>query len=70
MIDFVIVSSDLRLQQGEVWGVFRSASGKLFGASGGGKIQAVYSKDGTWLTSTEEVVGLWKEHFEETPESH
>ena len=33
-------------------------------------IQAVYSKDGTWLTSTEEVVGLWKEHFEETPESH
>uniref|UniRef100_A0A8C5A4J3 ribonuclease H n=1 Tax=Gadus morhua TaxID=8049 RepID=A0A8C5A4J3_GADMO len=25
----------------------------------------VYSKDGTLLTSTEEVVGRWKEHFEE-----
>ena len=30
-----------------------------------GTIQAVYSKDGTLLTSTEEVVGRWKEHFEE-----
>ena len=30
-----------------------------------GSIQAVYSKDGTLLTSTEEVVGRWKEHFED-----
>ena len=30
-----------------------------------GTIQAVYSKGGTLLTSTEEVVGRWKEHFEE-----
>ena len=30
-----------------------------------GTIQAVYSKDGTLLTSSEEVVGRWKEHFEE-----
>lgn len=30
-----------------------------------GNIQAVYSKGGTLLTSTEEVVGRWKEHFEE-----
>ena len=30
-----------------------------------GTIQAVYSKDGTLLTSTEEVIGRWKEHFEE-----
>ncbi|KAJ3588625.1 hypothetical protein NHX12_009479 [Muraenolepis orangiensis] len=28
-------------------------------------IQAVYSKGGTLLTSTEEVIGQWKEHFEE-----
>ncbi|XP_077940565.1 uncharacterized protein LOC144384606 [Gasterosteus aculeatus] len=28
-------------------------------------IQAVYSKDGTLLTATEEVIGRWKEHFEE-----
>ena len=25
----------------------------------------MYSKDGTLLTSTEEVIGRWKEHFEE-----
>ncbi|KAJ3612002.1 hypothetical protein NHX12_020281 [Muraenolepis orangiensis] len=30
-----------------------------------GSIQAVYSKGGTFLTSTEEVIGRWKEHFEE-----
>ena len=30
-----------------------------------GTIQAVYSKDGDLLTSNEEVVGRWKEHFEE-----
>ena len=30
-----------------------------------GTIQAVYSKDVTLLTSTEEVIGRWKEHFEE-----
>lgn len=30
-----------------------------------GTIQAVYSKDGTLLTSTGEVIGRWKEHFEE-----
>ncbi|KAJ3594987.1 hypothetical protein NHX12_004292 [Muraenolepis orangiensis] len=30
-----------------------------------GSIQAVYSKGGTLLTSTEEVIGRWKEHFEE-----
>ncbi|KAJ3585594.1 hypothetical protein NHX12_014313 [Muraenolepis orangiensis] len=30
-----------------------------------GSIQAVYSKSGTLLTSTEEVIGQWKEHFEE-----
>uniref|UniRef100_A0AAY5K902 Reverse transcriptase domain-containing protein n=1 Tax=Esox lucius TaxID=8010 RepID=A0AAY5K902_ESOLU len=30
-----------------------------------GNIQAVYSKDGTLLTSTEELIGRWKEHFEE-----
>uniref|UniRef100_A0AAQ4NW66 Endonuclease/exonuclease/phosphatase domain-containing protein n=1 Tax=Gasterosteus aculeatus aculeatus TaxID=481459 RepID=A0AAQ4NW66_GASAC len=30
-----------------------------------GTIQAVYSKDGTLLTATEEVIGRWKEHFEE-----
>ncbi|KAJ3583951.1 hypothetical protein NHX12_015448 [Muraenolepis orangiensis] len=30
-----------------------------------GYIQAVYSKGGTLLTSTEEVIGWWKEHFEE-----
>ena len=30
-----------------------------------GTIQAVYSKDGTLLTSTEKVIGRWKEHFEE-----
>ncbi|KAK0156273.1 Craniofacial development protein 2 [Merluccius polli] len=30
-----------------------------------GNIQAVYSKGGTLLTSTEEVVERWKEHFEE-----
>ena len=30
-----------------------------------GNIQAVYSRDGTLLTSTEEVIGHWKEHFEE-----
>ncbi|KAJ3590403.1 hypothetical protein NHX12_008354 [Muraenolepis orangiensis] len=30
-----------------------------------GSIQAVYSKGGTLLTSTEEVIGQWKEHFEE-----
>ena len=30
-----------------------------------GTVQAVYSKDGTLLTSTEEVVEHWKEHFEE-----
>ncbi|KAJ3614865.1 hypothetical protein NHX12_018435 [Muraenolepis orangiensis] len=29
-----------------------------------GSIQAVYSKGGTLLTSTEEVIGRWK-HFEE-----
>ena len=28
-----------------------------------GTIQAVYSKDGTLLTSTEEVIGQWKEYF-------
>ena len=28
-----------------------------------GTIQAVYSKDGTLLTSTEEVIGRWKEYF-------
>ena len=28
-----------------------------------GTIQAVYSKDGTLLTSTEEVMGWWKEYF-------
>ena len=30
-----------------------------------GTIQAVYGKDGTLLTSNEDVVGRWKEHFEE-----
>uniref|UniRef100_A0AAQ4S6N9 Reverse transcriptase domain-containing protein n=1 Tax=Gasterosteus aculeatus aculeatus TaxID=481459 RepID=A0AAQ4S6N9_GASAC len=30
-----------------------------------GTIQAVNSKDGTLLTATEEVIGRWKEHFEE-----
>ncbi|KAJ3586871.1 hypothetical protein NHX12_013263 [Muraenolepis orangiensis] len=30
-----------------------------------GSMQAVYSKGGTLLTSTEEVIGQWKEHFEE-----
>ena len=30
-----------------------------------GTIQAVYSKEWTLLTSTEEVIGRWKEHFEE-----
>ncbi|XP_051275980.1 uncharacterized protein LOC127374553 [Dicentrarchus labrax] len=30
-----------------------------------GNIQAVYSGDGTLLTSTEEVIGQWKEHFGE-----
>ena len=30
-----------------------------------GTIQAVYSKDGTLLTSTEKVIGQWAEHFEE-----
>ncbi|KAJ3587503.1 hypothetical protein NHX12_011100, partial [Muraenolepis orangiensis] len=30
-----------------------------------GSIQAVYSKGGTLLTSTEQVIGRWKEHFEE-----
>ncbi|KAJ3602266.1 hypothetical protein NHX12_030025 [Muraenolepis orangiensis] len=30
-----------------------------------GSIQAVYSKGGTLLTSTEEVIGRWKEHFVE-----
>ncbi|KAJ3596178.1 hypothetical protein NHX12_002587 [Muraenolepis orangiensis] len=30
-----------------------------------GSIQAVYSKGGTLLTSSEEVIGRWKEHFEE-----
>ena len=30
-----------------------------------GSIQAVYSKDGTLLTSTEDVFGRWKEHFED-----
>ncbi|KAJ3584246.1 hypothetical protein NHX12_014742 [Muraenolepis orangiensis] len=30
-----------------------------------GSIQTVHSKGGTLLTSTEEVIGLWKEHFEE-----
>uniref|UniRef100_A0A8D2ZX27 Endonuclease/exonuclease/phosphatase domain-containing protein n=1 Tax=Scophthalmus maximus TaxID=52904 RepID=A0A8D2ZX27_SCOMX len=30
-----------------------------------GTIHAVYSKDGTLLTSAEEVIGRWKEHFEE-----
>ena len=30
-----------------------------------GSIQAVYSEDGTLLTSTEEVVGRWKDHFED-----
>ena len=30
-----------------------------------GTIQAVYSKDGMLLTSTEEVVGWWKKHFDE-----
>ncbi|KAJ3583274.1 hypothetical protein NHX12_029528 [Muraenolepis orangiensis] len=30
-----------------------------------GSIQAVYSKGGTLLTSTEVVIGQWKEHFEE-----
>ncbi|KAJ7995722.1 hypothetical protein DPEC_G00247540 [Dallia pectoralis] len=30
-----------------------------------GTIQAVYSKDGTLLTSTDDVIGRWKEHFEE-----
>ena len=30
-----------------------------------GTIQAVYSKDGTLLNSTKEVVECWKEHFEE-----
>ncbi|KAJ3613948.1 hypothetical protein NHX12_017526 [Muraenolepis orangiensis] len=30
-----------------------------------GSIQAVYSKGGTLLTSTEEMIGPWKEHFEE-----
>ena len=28
-----------------------------------GTIQAVYSKDGTLLTSTEEVIGQWKDYF-------
>ena len=28
-----------------------------------GTIQAVYSKDGTLFTSTEEVLGWWKEYF-------
>lgn len=28
-------------------------------------IQAIYSKDGMLFTSTEEVIGQWKEHFEE-----
>ena len=30
-----------------------------------GTIEAVYSKEGTLLTSTEKVIGRWKEHFEE-----
>ena len=30
-----------------------------------GTIQALYSNDGTLLTSTEKVIGRWKEHFEE-----
>ena len=30
-----------------------------------GTIQAVYSKDGTLLTSTDKVIGRWKEDFEE-----
>ncbi|KAJ3585019.1 hypothetical protein NHX12_013742 [Muraenolepis orangiensis] len=30
-----------------------------------GSIQAVYSKGGTLLTSTEEVIGRWIAHFEE-----
>ena len=30
-----------------------------------GTIQALYRKDGAQLTSTEEVVECWKEHFEE-----
>ncbi|KAJ3587617.1 hypothetical protein NHX12_011214 [Muraenolepis orangiensis] len=30
-----------------------------------GSIQAVHSKGGTMLTSSEEVIGRWKEHFEE-----
>ncbi|KAJ8014446.1 hypothetical protein DPEC_G00040310 [Dallia pectoralis] len=30
-----------------------------------GTIQAVYSKNGTLLTSTDDVIGWWKEHFEE-----
>ncbi|KAK5851305.1 hypothetical protein PBY51_002108 [Eleginops maclovinus] len=30
-----------------------------------GTIKAVYSKDGTLLTSTDRVLGRWKEHFEE-----
>lgn len=30
-----------------------------------GTIQAVYSKDGTLLTLTEDVIGQWKGHFEE-----
>ena len=29
----------------------------------GGTIQAVYSKDGTLLTSAEEVIGRWREYF-------
>ena len=43
-------------------------SGKPFDTLGRGKpgtIQGVYSKDGTLLTSTEKVIGQWKEHFEE-----
>ncbi|KAJ3607401.1 hypothetical protein NHX12_024452 [Muraenolepis orangiensis] len=41
------------------WQTIRRLRGKR------GSIQAVYSKDGTLLTSTEEVIGRWKEHFEE-----
>lgn len=30
-----------------------------------GNTQAVYSKDGTLLTLTENVIGCWKRHFKE-----
>ena len=30
-----------------------------------GSIQAIYIEDGTLLTSNEEVIRRWKEHFEE-----